>query len=115
MNTTIDRTVFTELIESMGADFIGELIDTYLEETPQLIAKLRQSLAEQNPEAFRRFAHSIKSSSASFGALGFSAQARDLEMIGMSGDLTGAGEKVEQLSSAYSQVAQALQELKNEP
>jgi len=113
MAAIIDSTTFEQLKETMGADFIGELIDTYCEETPRLIADLQQALAPANAEVFRRSAHSIKSSSATFGALEFAAQARELEMIGKAGDLTSAGEKVAQLVAAYKQVEQALRELQH--
>jgi HPt (histidine-containing phosphotransfer) domain-containing protein len=66
----IDRTTFDQLKEMMGADFIGELIDTYLEDSPQLIAALNRALASGDCESFRRAAHSLKSNSASFGAAG---------------------------------------------
>ena len=55
----------------MGAEFIGELIDTYCQETPQLIAALQQALAQGDAPAFQRAAHSIKSTSASLGAMEF--------------------------------------------
>ena len=68
----IDLPTFNDLKELMGADFIGELIDTYIEETAGVIGQLRQALAAGDADAFRRLAHSIKSSSASLGALAFS-------------------------------------------
>jgi len=111
----IDQTIFANLKEMMGADFIGELIDTFCEETPQLLSQLRQSLAAQDAEAFRRTAHSLKSSSANFGALKFSALAKELEMMGKEGDLAGAGPRVEKLADQYILVQDALRELQREP
>lgn len=115
MNSFIDIETYNALKEAMGADFIGELVDTYCSETPQLIHQLQDAFEKGDAETFRRSAHSIKSSSASFGALDFSAQARELEMIGKAGDLSSAGEKVQNLVRTYDQVSQSLQELKNEP
>jgi histidine phosphotransfer protein HptB len=109
----IDTTTFEELKAAMGADFIGELIDTYCEETPALIAQLEGALAEGNVDAFRRAAHSIKSSSATFGALGFSAQAKELEMIAKQGDIRGTEAKVATLVAAYPPVAQALKDVQH--
>ncbi len=97
----IDETVFKELREMMGDDFIPELIATYLEETPRLIAELQSELEAGNAPAFTRQAHSIKTSSASLGALKFSAQARELELIGKSGELGEAVEKTAALVAAY--------------
>ena len=105
METVIDQATFENLKAMMGADYIGELIEAYLEETPRTLAQLRQALAEGNVEVFRRAAHSIKSTSASFGALEFSAQARELEILAKEQKLARAGEKVENLLFDYQQVA----------
>jgi len=78
----------------MGADYIVEVIQVYFEETPQLLADLQQALEKQDCETFRRSAHSIKSTSNSFGALNFGAEAKELEMMGREGKLEGAAPKV---------------------
>jgi len=109
----IDHATFQQLEETTDAEFVSELVDTYCEETPRLIADLQQALRRGDAETFRRSAHSIKSSSASFGALDFAAQARELEMIGKAGDLTGAAAQVARLSRAYQQVEHALRELQH--
>ena len=111
----IDAVTFTGLKDLVGADFVVELIDTYNTETGELIERLRQALADQDAAAFGRLAHSIKSSSASLGALGFSQQARELEMMGKANDLSSAGPKVEQLAADFRLVKGCLEELKNEP
>ncbi len=109
--TIIDPTTFDDLKAAMGEDFIPELVSTYLEETSTLIQKLHEALADNQADDFRRFAHSIKSSSASLGALEFSAQAKELEFIGKSGDLSQAGEPLARLDAAFPAVKTALQAL----
>ena len=42
--STIDQATFEKLKHDVGADFVGELIETYCAETPQLIAKLQHAL-----------------------------------------------------------------------
>jgi HPt (histidine-containing phosphotransfer) domain-containing protein len=113
MNTqsVIDLPTFEALKEAMGADYIGELLQAYFEETPQLLADLQQALEKQDCETFRRSAHSIKSTSNSFGALNFGADAKELEMMGREGKLEGAAPKVEALHANYLVVKQALEEL----
>ncbi len=108
----IDLTTFHSLQETVGADFVNELIDTYNLETAELIEQLRQSLAVQDAASFGRVAHSIKSSSASLGALAFSQQARELEMLGKASDLSNAGPKLERLAADFLQVKNHLEELK---
>jgi HPt (histidine-containing phosphotransfer) domain-containing protein len=110
----IDMPTFTQLKEQMGADFIVELIDTYNVETQGLIDQLGQALHSGEAASFGRYAHSIKSSSASFGALAFSQLARELEMMGKTNDLTGASQKLERLCADFLLVKRSLEELKNE-
>jgi HPt (histidine-containing phosphotransfer) domain-containing protein len=112
---TIDRDTFEELKDLMGADFVVEIIDTYNEETAGLIEELQVALEARDAATLRRCAHSIKSSSASLGALAFSEQARELEVMGKAGDLSGAGPKVARLAEAFPQVKRCLEELRDEP
>ena len=109
--SVIDLPTFEALKEAMGADFISELVQAYFDETPQLLAKLQQALARQDCNALRQAAHSIKSTSNSFGALEFGAQAKELEMMGREARLDGAPGKVESLVTGYKAVKQALAEL----
>jgi histidine phosphotransfer protein HptB len=94
--SAIDRAVFDELLASVEGDkvFLGDLIDTYLADVVDRLAQMHRSLASDDLEGFRRAAHSLKSNSASFGATGLAAQARELEMMARAGSLEGAAEKV---------------------
>lgn len=115
MNTQpiIDLNTFKELSESVGADFVKELLDTYFEETPQLISKLEDSFSKKDCDAFRIAAHSIKSTSNSFGALNLGSMAKELEMMGRESNLDGAKAKIEALVNHYVDVKKALAELTN--
>ena len=109
--SVIDLPTFEALKEAMGADYIGELVQAYFEETPQLLSKLEQALAKQDCDAFRQAAHSIKSTSNSFGALEFGALAKELELLGREAKLEGAPGKVEMLVREYGVVIKRLEEL----
>ena len=80
----IDLPTFEDLQQTAGAEFVRELIDTFLAEAPAMLASLDQSRATGNAADFRRAAHSLKSNSNTFGALALGALARDLEL----GDMT---------------------------
>ena len=110
-SSVIDLPTFEALKEAMGADFIDELIQTYFEEIPQLLSSLQQALEQQDCNLFRQAAHSIKSTSNSFGALELGALARELEMMGREGKLQGAGGKVDIIVSDYAAVKKSLEEL----
>ena len=110
-SSVIDQPTFEALKEAMGADYITELVQAYFDETPQLLSKLQEALAKQDCDAFRQAAHSIKSTSNSFGALEYGALARELEMMGREARLDGAPTKVKSLVSGYEAVKQGLEAL----
>jgi HPt (histidine-containing phosphotransfer) domain-containing protein len=109
--SVIDLPTFETLRENMGADFLPELIQSYFDETPVLLAKLQQALAAKDCDSFRQAAHSIKSTSNSFGAMEFGALAKELEMMGREGRLEDAPKKVKSLVDGYEIVRQTLKEL----
>ena len=108
MTSVIDRNAFEDLKQMAGADFIGELINTFLEDAPQLIAQLHSALAANDAETFRRAAHSLKSNAASFGANHLSALAKELEMLGRENKLNEVGGKIKVLEEAYQVAAQEI-------
>jgi HPt (histidine-containing phosphotransfer) domain-containing protein len=110
--TTIDRTTFENLQATAGADFVRELVETFLTEAPRMLDELNASLAAGEAERFRRVAHSLKSNSNTFGALTLGAMAKSLELGGLGAAREADGKALSQLASEYARVAQALGELK---
>jgi HPt (histidine-containing phosphotransfer) domain-containing protein len=103
----IDRSTFTELQETAGVDFVAELVGTFLEEAPRMLAELRRALAARSADAFRRAAHSLKSNSNTFGAGRLAEMARELELGGLVTDTA----RLDALDAEYERVARALKEL----
>lgn len=108
----IDRATFEELKEMSGADFINELIDTFLEDAPKLIEEIRTSLAANNADTFRRAAHSMKSNAATFGAGQLAMLAKELEMLGKENRLNETGNRLKALEEAFASVRDELRDLK---
>ena len=109
---TIDRSVFEELKATTGSEFALELLDTFLEEAPAMLDELRQALAIQDADRFRRAAHSLKSNSNTFGALALGACARELELAGLPASQESGAEKLSALEAEYARVTAALAELR---
>jgi HPt (histidine-containing phosphotransfer) domain-containing protein len=107
----IDQKTFAELRTMVGEDFIHELLETYFESSPQLIAEMQAALVVRDAATFQRAAHSMKSNSASFGALELAAQARNLETQARQGNLDGAALLLSELKTTYDQVEHELKEL----
>lgn len=107
----INLSTFNSLKESTGADFIGELVDAFLDDAPTLIAQMRSTLAAKNAEAFRRAAHSMKSNAATFGAMDLSALAKELENLARENNLE-VGNRVDLIETEFQQVKSELVSLK---
>ena len=105
----IDRATFAELQATAGAEFVGELVDTFLAEAPAMFAELRAAHAAQSAERFRRAAHSLKSNAHTFGALKLGAMAKALELGGFA--FAKAGAPVAEAADEYGRAAAELEEL----
>ncbi len=60
-------------------EFLGEIVNIFLADTPLRITELEQSLTVSDVPKFARAAHSIKGSSANLGAMALRAVAEKLE------------------------------------
>ena len=107
----IHASTFTELQDTAGAEFVAELVGTFLEEAPQMLSELRQARAEAQDERFRRAAHSLKSNCNTFGALRLGLMARELELRGLHTEPARDAVALDALDAAYAQAAVALQGL----
>jgi HPt (histidine-containing phosphotransfer) domain-containing protein len=79
----IDPAVFAELADSVGEDFVRELVETFATEAATMRSDLRAALAQRDAERFRRAAHSLKSNAQTFGARRLAHAARALELGGL--------------------------------
>jgi HPt (histidine-containing phosphotransfer) domain-containing protein len=111
--SVIDKAVYTQLQETTGAEFVAELVDTFIEEASGMLADLRSARAENNVERFRRAAHSLKSNSNTFGASKLAALARDLELKGLDADPAHDTAALVALEAEYKRAAAALKDLRN--
>ncbi|MEO8344759.1 MAG: Hpt domain-containing protein [Betaproteobacteria bacterium] len=111
--STIDKVTFSALQETAGAEFVIELVDTFLTEAPVMLKDLRDALAVQDADRFRRAAHSLKSNSNTFGALALGSMSRDLELDGMGPVAAAHGAPLDALALEYGRVAAELKALAN--
>jgi len=107
----IDSATFEELKQISGADFINELIDAFLDDTPNLLKNLTTALAAGDIDSFRRNAHSLKSNANTFGAAELGALAKELEFMARANNLE-IGNRLEVLKEAYGRAAEELQRMR---
>ena len=104
----IDQATFTALEDTAGADFVSELVGTFLDEAPPMLAELRRARDDGHAERFRRAAHSLKSNGNTFGALALGRMAKALELGGIAAIGHGEVPTLDALEQEYARVAAAL-------
>jgi HPt (histidine-containing phosphotransfer) domain-containing protein len=108
--TVINKATFEELKELSGEDFINELIDAFLEDSPNMIQNMQTALESQDTETFRRNAHSLKSNANTFGATELAVIAKELESMAREGNLD-IGDRLKVLKGTFDIAAEELRGL----
>jgi HPt (histidine-containing phosphotransfer) domain-containing protein len=104
----VDSATLDRLRESVGQEFLGELVRVFLDDAPTQLTTLRGAFERGDAEEARRAAHTLKSNGATFGAEGFSELCRRLEEKAKAGLLADAAELVGQAEAEYARVEAAL-------
>jgi CheY-like chemotaxis protein len=91
------------------------LIQGFYQDTERLLAQARLAQAQGQAEELRRAAHSLKSSSATFGAMALSAAARELEHLARDGVLDGTAGCIARAEAEFIRAKAALEAMHNEP
>jgi HPt (histidine-containing phosphotransfer) domain-containing protein len=108
----LDEAVLAELKATTGDDpaFVRELVDSYLAEAPAQSEGIAAAISGSDAAALVRPAHTLKSSSATVGAMRLATVARRLEITGRSGALDdGASADLDTLRVEWSAAVEAFQ------
>ena len=111
----VDMKVLEKLraeLAEVAPGLMAELIDLYLANTPGLLAKLRQAIAQGDAGTVDNVAHTLKSNSTRLGAVTCSELCQELEIMGQSGELKGAEGKLAQLEQEHERVRVALEKVR---
>ncbi|MCU0571876.1 MAG: Hpt domain-containing protein [Syntrophobacteraceae bacterium] len=96
-------------LDPQGATgLLKKIIELFMEKSPELILRITAALEAGDAEVVFRAAHSLKSSSATVGAMELSETCRQLETVGRQGSLHGARELSERMQAEFRQVCIAL-------
>ena len=100
----LDEDVIAELREmppTNGISMLRELIDLYIESAPTRVAQIAQSTEDAKKLAFH--AHALKSMSLNMGARRIVELSQQLETLGNSGQVLGAGVILKELEDVFTQ------------
>ena len=110
----LDAAVLDELRASVEGDsaFVVDLVEAYLADGAQHVTEVAAALDAVDAAALVRPAHTLKSSSATVGAMRLAGMARELEMDGRAGTLeaASAGERAASVRTAWEEASAALRE-----
>ena len=107
----LDEAVLDELRVSTGDDqaFMRELVETYVEEGQASLTGLLAAAGARDAAAIVRPAHTLKSTSASLGAMRLSAICRSIEAAGREDRADGLAEDVETARTAWRATLEAFE------
>ena len=113
MVSPIDPQAIEELRAMNPGDdsFLRELIQIYLEDSPQRIAEIESSLEQGDALTLTRAAHSLKGSSSNFGALQLRAVSEKIEHLGRDGALSEVSALMPELRLEFDRVKSAREAL----
>ena len=106
----IHSDVLDDYRQIMGAEFgpfALDLVDSYLEDVPELITRLSRAKSANDADLFIRSAHSLKSNSQIFGAMHLAEIAAELEQEGL-GENDISAQSLEALEREFDDVRTAL-------
>jgi HPt (histidine-containing phosphotransfer) domain-containing protein len=111
--STLDPKAIEELrsLNPEDGSFLRDLIQIYLDDSPQRIVEIEQSLAKGDASRLTRAAHSLKGSSANFGATQLRAISERIENLGRQGALNKVPAQLPELKAEYERVKADLDAL----
>jgi CheY-like chemotaxis protein/HPt (histidine-containing phosphotransfer) domain-containing protein len=102
-----------QLLDRIDDDrsLLAELIDIFRREYPGNLEAVQMAIQTRNPEALQRAGHTLKGALGNLAASGASDLAAGLEVLGRSGQLTGAQAILDNLLLELTRVMRALEAL----
>jgi len=114
VSITLDPDALNQLQKLIGGDRDNyfKLVDSFLEETPKLLAGIQKAIGNKDQELLRRTAHTLKSTTRDFGAMQLSTLSAKLEAIARTGSTEGTSGLVNEVETEYASVDRALRSIR---
>jgi HPt (histidine-containing phosphotransfer) domain-containing protein len=116
MASTVDAAALARLREDMGDEAtVAELVRSFLAEAPALLARMRRAARDGDAPSLRLAAHTLKSMSATFGAMALSEACKELEASARAGQVAGDPASVAAAEQEFERARVALAPLGGDP
>jgi CheY-like chemotaxis protein len=108
INAPLDE--MQQLSAESGAELVSQIINLYLQHSPELISQIEQAVSSNNNEGAFKAAHSLKSSSGNIGAKRMQSIAQRIEQLGRDENISEAGNVSTLLQSVFDTTKHALKQ-----
>ena len=109
----VDVDGFREQMRLAGAEAaVDQILDTFLDSTPQRVAAITAALASGSPGDIERSAHALKSAAGTIGAKSLATLLQQIETAGKAGDTPGARALQNRLEAESAAVIEQLTRLR---
>jgi len=108
---TLDPNAIRELralAEDGDVTLLKDVLGTYLRDAATYAREIRAAVAEADAKKLDRSAHTLKSTSATVGAMELAAICKELELLGRRGSTADAAPKLEELERRLSAAVAAV-------
>lgn len=110
----IDKAVFASNYEIFDKEIVSEIINIYITEYPDRMAKLEEVINSGDMDQIYKNAHSLKGVTANFFDKESEDLARTIEEKGRAGDGSGLNDLYKQLKTSTDKLVIELEELKKD-
>lgn len=100
--------VIRSLQQPGSEDLVSKIISMFLEDAARYANEVGEAVQQASADRLGAAAHSLKSCAANVGAMQVSAIAAELERLGRSGSVEGAGERYAELETAIAAARERL-------
>jgi CheY-like chemotaxis protein len=109
VETPVDMARMNDLTDG-NLDSLRELVDIYFKQTQTQFVQMQDAIRDGKADQVRRVAHSCAGASATLGMTFLVPKLRELEKLGASGSLTGAGEICENAVNEFERIREFLKQ-----
>lgn len=114
-SVVLDRAQFDHLCELQDdddPDFIRDLIDLFLVETPRRIGEMYAARLAQDVRTLAQIAHTVKGAAANFGARAVQTRCHQIEALARAGKLAEVDDLLSGLEKEHARLAEVLEKQK---
>ncbi len=110
----IDKTQFNDNFQYFDKEIVLEIIDIFINEYPDRITAISESINKKDYDAIKFNSHSIKGVIANFIAPEVEQKARELEIMGSNQNIDGIDEIFAAFKALSAEMVEELRELRND-